>query len=115
MPKIIIASDHGGYNLKCEIVKHLKAQGVDIEDYGCYSTESCDYPIYAKLVANDVALGVKGDLKGILICGTGIGMSIAANKIKGIRASHCTDTFSARMTRMPTAIYGSCSRVRIPQ
>lgn len=97
MSKIIIASDHGGYNLKNEIVKHLKEQGLDIEDYGCYSLESCDYPIYAKLVAEEVA---KGEAKGILVCGTGIGMSIAANKIKNIRASHCTDTYSAKMTRL---------------
>lgn len=97
MEKIIIASDHGGFNLKNQIVTHLKEKGYDIEDYGCYSTESCDYPIYAKLIANEVATSNK---KGILVCGTGIGMSIAANKVKGIRASHCTDTFSARMTRM---------------
>lgn len=97
MEKIIIASDHGGFNLKNQIVNHLKEKGYDIEDYGCYSTESCDYPIYAKLIANEVATS---DKKGILVCGTGIGMSIAANKVKGIRASHCTDTFSARMTRM---------------
>ena len=96
MEKIIIASDHGGFNLKNQIVNHLKEKGYDIEDYGCYSTESCDYPIYAKLIANEVATS---DKKGILVCGTGIGMSIAANKVKGIRASHCTDTFSARMTR----------------
>lgn len=97
MQKIIIASDHGGYNLKNQIINYIKQKGLDIEDYGCYSTESCDYPIYAKLVANEVA---KGTVIGILVCGTGIGMSIAANKVKGIRASHCTDTFSARMTRM---------------
>jgi len=98
MSKILIASDHGGYNLKSEIVKFIKQKGLEIEDYGCYSTESCDYPFYAKLVANEVAKSE--DTKGILVCGTGIGMSIAANRINGIRASHCTDTFSARMTRM---------------
>ena len=97
MQKIIIASDHGGYNLKNQIVNHIKENGLDIEDYGCYSTESCDYPVYAKLVADEVS---KGTVKGILVCGTGIGMSIAANRVNGVRASHCTDTFSARMTRM---------------
>ena len=98
MSKILIASDHGGYNLKSEIVKHIKQKGLEIEDYGCYNTDSCDYPVYAKLVADEVVKSE--DVKGILVCGTGIGMSIAANRISGIRASHCTDTFSARMTRM---------------
>lgn len=98
MQKIIIASDHGGFNLKTQIFDRLKKEGYDIEDYGCYSTESCDYPVYAKKVAE--AVSDNDNIKGILVCGTGIGMSIAANKIKGIRASLCTDTFSARMTRM---------------
>lgn len=97
MRKIIIASDHGGFNLKNQIINHIKEKGFDIEDYGCYSTESCDYPIYAKLVADEVS---KGEAIGILLCGTGIGMSIAANRVTGVRASHCTDTFSARLTRM---------------
>ena len=97
MSKIYIASDHGGYDLKNEIITHLKSQGCDIEDLGCYNKESCDYPIYAKSVAEKV---IETGCKGILVCGTGIGMSIAANRVKGIRASHCTDTFSARMTRM---------------
>ena len=98
MQKIIIASDHGGYNLKTQIFDRLSKEGYDIEDYGCYNTESCDYPIYAKKVAE--AVSNDNNLKGILVCGTGIGMSIAANKITGIRASLCSDTFSARMTRM---------------
>ena len=97
MSKIVIASDHGGYRLKNEIIKHLKTLQLEVNDLGCYNTESCDYPVYAKLVAEEV---IKGDVKGILVCGTGIGMSIAANRFDGIRASHCTDTFSARMTRM---------------
>ncbi len=95
--KIIVGSDHGGFNLKCEIVKHLKALGYEVSDLGCYSTESCDYPIIAKAVAQEV-LNTSG--KGILVCGTGIGVSITANRFDGIRASHCTDTFTARMTRM---------------
>ena len=94
--KIIIGSDHGGYNLKNEIVKHLKASGYEVLDLGCYSEDSCDYPVIAKAVAQEV---LKTSGRGILVCGTGIGMSIAANRFDGIRASHCTDTFTARMTR----------------
>ena len=100
MSKILIASDHGGFKLKSEIIKYIKELGLDIEDFGCYNTESCDYPVYAKLVAEKIIEDKSEDIKGILVCGTGIGMSIAANRYKGIRASHCTDTFSARMTRM---------------
>ena len=95
--KIIIGSDHGGYNLKQAIIKHLKDTGYEVDDLGCYSTESCDYPVIAKAVSKKVL--ETGD-RGILVCGTGIGMSITANRFDGIRASHCTDTFTARMTRM---------------
>lgn len=97
--KIIIGSDHGGYKLKNEIIKHLKTLKdgeYRISDLGCFSEESCDYPDIAKKVAEDV-LATKS--RGILVCGTGIGMSIAANRFEGIRASHCTDTYTARMTR----------------
>ena len=94
--QIIIGSDHGGYKLKEEIVKHLTSKGVDVFNAGTFSTESCDYPIIAKDVAKKVL--ATGNAKGILVCGTGIGICIAANKVKGIRASHCTDTYSARMT-----------------
>ena len=97
MTKIIIGSDHGGFNLKTEIIEHLKAMGYEVQDCGCYNAESCDYPVVAKEVAKQV---LETDCKGILICGTGIGVSIAANRFEGIRASHCTDTFTARMTRM---------------
>ena len=95
--KIIIGSDHGGYNLKQVIIEHLNDIGYEIDDLGCYSTESCDYPVIAKSVSEKV---LESDAQGILVCGTGIGMSIAANRYDGIRASHCTDTFTARMTRM---------------
>ena len=98
MQKIVIASDHGGFKLKNEIIEHLKKQNYEVCDCGCYTNESCDYPVYAKVVAEFVQNN-ENNAKGILVCGTGIGMSIAANKFKGIRASHCTDTFSARMTR----------------
>ena len=94
--KIIIGSDHGGYKLKNDIIEHLKAMGYEVSDKGCYSEDACDYPVIAKAVADDV---IAGGNKAILVCGTGIGMSIAANRYKGIRASHCTDTFTARMTR----------------
>ena len=97
MTKIIIGSDHGGFNLKTEIIEHLKAMGYEVQDCGCYNAESCDYPVVAKEVAKQV---LETGCKGILICGTGIGVSIAANRFEGIRASHCTDTFTARMTRM---------------
>jgi ribose 5-phosphate isomerase B len=94
---IAIGCDHGGYALKQEIMEHLKDRGLEYKDYGCYSEESVDYPIYARAVANAV---VSGECeKGILICGTGIGISIAANKVKGIRAALCGDCFSAQATR----------------
>lgn len=97
MTSIIIGSDHGGFKLKTEIVKHLQELGYQVSDLGCHSLDSCDYPIIAKSVAEEVL--ATGN-RGILICGTGIGVSIAANRYNGIRASHCTDTFTARMTRM---------------
>ena len=98
MKKIAIACDHGGYELKKDIIKHLTARGFEIVDFGCDSTASVDYPDYA-LPASQAVAGGECDL-GILICGTGIGMSLCANKVKGIRAACCSDTFSARMTRM---------------
>ena len=97
MTQIIIGSDHGGYKLKNEIINHLKKLGYEVSDLGCYNTDSCDYPVIASAVAEKV---LEENAKGILVCGTGIGVSIAANRHKGIRASHCTDTFTARMTRM---------------
>ncbi len=94
---IAIGCDHGGINLKEIIKKFLEEKGLEYKDFGTYSTESCDYPDYAKAVCEGV---ISGECeKGILICGTGIGMSIAANKINGIRAAHVTDTYSARMTK----------------
>lgn len=94
---IAIGSDHGGYALKQEIMRHLEERGLDYKDFGCYDESSCDYPIYARLVANEVAEGRCET--GILICGTGIGISIAANKVPGIRAALCTDCFCAEATR----------------
>ena len=95
--KIAIGSDHGGYTLKLEIIKHLQDRGFEVKDYGCDSTASCDYPLFAKAVAEAVA--AKKEELGILICGTGIGMSMVANKVEGIRAALCSDCFSAQATK----------------
>jgi ribose 5-phosphate isomerase B len=95
--KIAVGCDHAGYNLKLEVVKHLESKGYEVKDYGTYVKEACDYSEYAELVAEAVIN--KAADKGILICGTGIGISIAANKVPGIRAAHCTDTFSAHSCR----------------
>ncbi len=92
-----IGSDHGGFHLKQEVIKYLKQNNIEFKDYGCYTEDSVDYPIYAKAIANDVAN--KTLEKGILICGTGIGVSIVANKIKGARCALCGDVFSAKATR----------------
>lgn len=94
---IAIGCDHGGYELKLEIIKHLRDRGIECRDMGCNSTEACDYPVYAKAVAEEVSEN-RCEL-GILICGTGIGMSMAANKQKGIRAANVADCFSAKATR----------------
>ena len=94
---IAIGSDHGGYSLKQEVMKHLTEKGLEYKDFGTYTTDSCEYPVYGEAVARAVASGECE--KGIVICGTGIGISIAANKVKGIRAALCGDCFSAEMTR----------------
>ncbi len=94
---IALGSDHGGFELKQEIIAYLKEKNLEYKDYGCESKESCDYPVYAKKVANAIVSGECD--RGILICGTGIGISITANKVKGIRAAVCHDTFSAQATR----------------
>lgn len=95
--RIVIGSDHGGYEYKEQIVSHLKEKGYECVDVGTYSTDSCDYPVIARAVTTKITTG-EAD-RGILICGTGIGMSIVANKVKGIRAALCGDTFSARASR----------------
>ena len=94
---IAIASDHAALKLKRELMKHFDETGVSYVDYGTYDEKSCHYPEYAKKLCDAINEG-KNDL-GILVCGTGIGMSMVANKHKGIRAACCDDTFSARMTR----------------
>ena len=95
---IALGCDHGGFELKQVIKKHLDKEGIPYKDFGCDSTQSVDYPVYAKKVAHAI-LNKECD-KGILICGTGIGISITANKIKGIRAAVCTDCFTAEATRL---------------
>ena len=97
MMKVALASDHGGINIKNEIADLMKEMGIEFEDFGCDCATSVDYPDYAQPVAEKVAAGEFD--RGILICGTGIGMSIAANKVKGIRAALVHDVFSAEATR----------------
>ena len=94
---IAIGSDHGGFALKKALMAHLDKRGLEYKDFGTYSEASCDYPAYGKAVANAVAGGECE--RGILICGTGIGMSMTANKIPGVRAAVCGDCFSAEATR----------------
>ncbi len=95
--RIIIGNDHGGFEVKMELVRHLAQKGIEVVDAGCESTEIVRYPRYARTVAEAVARGEFE--RGILICSTGIGMSIAANKFPGVRAALCTSTYMARMTR----------------
>lgn len=95
--KIAIASDHVGYTLKIEIQNHLKENGIEFQDFGPFNTERVDYPDYSLKVANAV---IAGDFnRGILICGTGVGISIAANKVQGIRAVVCSEPYSALLSR----------------
>ena len=95
---IALGCDHGGYELMQEVKKHLEARGLEYQDFGTYSTESVDYPIYARKVTTAITSGACD--RGILICGTGIGISITANRYKGIRAALCGDCFSAEATRL---------------
>lgn len=97
MKKVFIGSDHAGYHFKEMLTKHIKERGWDVVDMGTHSTESCDYPDFAHKVCEGV---LSEEALGILICGTGIGMSMTANKHQGIRAALCTNEFHARMTRM---------------
>ena len=92
-----IGSDHGGYALKQEIMKHLSERGIAYRDYGTYSDESCDYPDYGEAVGRAVASGECE--RGIVVCGTGIGISIAATKVRGVSCALCGDCFSAQMAR----------------
>ena len=96
--KIGIGNDHSALELKAEIISFLKEKGHEVVDYGTNSSESCDYPVYGEIVARAVAAGEVE--QGILICGTGLGISLAANKVKGIRAAVCSEPFTAKMARV---------------
>lgn len=95
---IAIGNDHAGFELKDAVLSVLKEFNLEYKDFGCYSTDKAEYPVYAQKVADSVASGECE--RGILICGTGIGISIAANKVKGIRAAACSDPFSAKMSKI---------------
>ena len=95
---IAIGSDHGGYELKELVRKHLQEKGLEVRDFGCFDKSSVDYPDFGVLAARAVASGECE--KGIVVCTTGIGISIVANKVKGIRCALCSDTLSAKMTRL---------------
>ena len=93
-----IGSDHGGFDLKQSVISYLKEQGFEYKDFGCMDKSSCDYPVYGRAVAEAVA---KGECeKGIVICTTGIGISMTANKVPGVRCALCADTVSAKLTRL---------------
>ena len=108
---IAIGSDHGGFALKKALMAHLGKRGLAYKDFGTYSEASCDYPVYAKAVAHAVADGECE--RGILICGTGIGVSITANKVPGIRAALCGDCFSAEATRQHNDANILCMGARV--
>lgn len=95
---VSIGCDHGGYELKEKVKAHLESKGVEVKDVGCYGKVSCDYPAFGHAAAQAVASGECE--KGIVICTTGIGISISANKVKGVRCALCSDTLSAKMTRL---------------
>lgn len=95
--KIALGSDHGGFALKQDVIKYLESKGIEYKDFGTYSTASCDYPVFGEAAAKAVASGECD--RGIVICTTGIGISIAANKVKGIRCALCSEPLSAEMTR----------------
>ena len=108
---IAIGSDHGGFELKEKLMERLSERGLEYKDFGTYSSASCDYPVYAKAVANAVASGECD--RGIIICGTGIGVSITANKVRGIRAALCGDCFSAEATRQHNDANVLCMGARV--
>lgn len=95
---IALGSDHGGYDLKCQIEEYLEEKGYEYKDCGCFDKQSCDYPEFGRAAAEAVASGECD--RGIVVCTTGIGISIAANKVRGIRCALCTDPYLAKMTRL---------------
>ncbi|MBO5036134.1 MAG: ribose 5-phosphate isomerase B [Clostridia bacterium] len=108
---IAIASDHAGFALKEKIKKHLEELKFEVCDFGTENEESCDYPVFAKKACEAVVSGQCD--RAILVCGTGIGMSMAANKIKGIRAAVCTETFAAKYTRLHNDANVLCMGARV--
>ena len=108
---IAIGSDHGGVELKAEICELLKKLGLEYKDFGTYSKESTDYPIYGEAVCRAITSGECD--RGILVCGTGIGMSMAANKVSGIRAALCGDCYSAELTRLHNDANVLCLGARV--
>lgn len=111
MKKIVMASDHAGFDLKNTLVEQLKNDGYEVEDAGTYSKDSCDYPVFAEKACRYMLDG-KAELC-ILVCGTGIGMSMVANKVKGIRAACCSDTYSAKYTRLHNDANVLCMGARV--
>ena len=95
---IALACDHGGFDMKQIVIEYLEENGIEYKDFGCYDKTSCDYPVFARPAAEAVASGECE--KGIVVCTTGIGISIVANKVKGIRAAVCNDPYAAKMTRL---------------
>ena len=108
---LAIGADHGGINLKEILKNYLDERGIEVKDFGTYDSSSCDYPDIAEKVCGAILSGECE--RGILVCGTGIGMSIAANKVSGIRAAHVTDTYSARMAREHNNAHIICLGERI--
>ena len=108
---LALGSDHAGYPLKLEIMKHLDERKIEYKDYGCFSADSCDYAVYAEKAANAVKSGECD--RGLLFCGTGVGISMAANKVKGIRAACCSDEFSAEATRLHNDANFLCLGARV--
>lgn len=109
--KIVIGSDHAGFELKEKVKAHLEDKGIMVSDVGTYSSESCDYPIIADTLCKKIQIGEFA--RGILICGTGIGMSMAANKHSGIRAACCSDVYSAKLTRQHNDANVLCFGARV--
>ena len=95
---IALACDHGGFDMKQIVIEYLEENGIEYKDFGCYDKTSCDYPVFARPAAEAVASGECE--KGLVVCTTGIGISIVANKVKGIRAAVCNDPYAAKMTRL---------------
>lgn len=95
---IALGSDHGGYELKCQIMEYLKENGIEYKDFGCYSMQSCDYPDFGRAAARAVASGECD--RGIVVCTTGLGISMVANKVPGVRCAVCTNQYLAKMTRL---------------